>query len=286
MHIILGGNGHIGTALARVLLSQGEDVTIVSRNFFCKPKWEKLGARVAVVDVHETSKLKSVFKLGKRLFLLNPPADLSTDIDKEERKSLTSILNAIKDSGLQKIVAESTYGAQQGEQIGDLGVLYEMEQGLKAQSIPYSIIRAAYYMSNWDLSLQTAQKECILHTFFPPDFSLPMVAPQDIGKFAACLMTEPAENTGIYHFEGPKQYSSLDVAKAFSNALDRTVEIAEIPPNQWQPTMKNIGFSEKAAKSFANMTKITIENNFPKREDVISGTISLSSYVSKLVKNS
>jgi uncharacterized protein YbjT (DUF2867 family) len=54
MHIILGGNGHIGSALAQTLLSQGESVTIVSRSPLSIPKWQKRGVQVEVVDVHKT----------------------------------------------------------------------------------------------------------------------------------------------------------------------------------------------------------------------------------------
>ena len=148
MHIILGGNGNIGSALSQELLSRNEAVTIVSRHDSSQVKWQKLGAQVAVADVNDTAKLRQVFKRGKSLFLLNPPAAPSTDIDLEERKSLASILDAIKNSGIEKIVAQSTYGAQAGEHIADLGVLYEMEQALQAQDIPFSIVRAAYFMSN------------------------------------------------------------------------------------------------------------------------------------------
>jgi uncharacterized protein YbjT (DUF2867 family) len=59
-------------------------------------------------------------------------------------------------SGLEKIVAQSTYGAQPGEGKGDLNVLYDLEQALAAQPISVSVIRAAYYMSNWDAALKTA----------------------------------------------------------------------------------------------------------------------------------
>jgi uncharacterized protein YbjT (DUF2867 family) len=128
MHIILGGTGHVGSAAADALLARGQAVTIVSR-----------------------------FRQGNRLFLLNPPAPPSTDTAAEERKSLASIFRALEGSGLEKIVALSTYGAQPGSRIGDLGVLYEMEQGLANQPVPATIIRAAYLMSNWELSLPTAR---------------------------------------------------------------------------------------------------------------------------------
>ncbi|TGR60102.1 NmrA family transcriptional regulator, partial [bacterium M00.F.Ca.ET.194.01.1.1] len=94
----------------------------------------------------------------RRAFLLNPPADPATDTDAEEQKTVAAIVTALAGSGLEKVVAESTYGAQPGEGIGDLSVLYGFEQKLKAQTIPASIIRAAYYMSNWDQALETARR--------------------------------------------------------------------------------------------------------------------------------
>ena len=283
MHIILGGNGNIGSALSQELLSRNEAVTIVSRRDSSQAKWQKLGAQVAVADVNDTAKLRQVFKRGKRLFLLNPPAEPSTNIDLEERKSLASILDAIKNSGIEKIVAQSTYGAQTGEHIADLGVLHEMEQALQTQDIPFSIVRAAYFMSNWDSSLETA-KEGFVSTLFPPEMKIPMVAPQDIGQFAASLMTDTVESGRTYNFEGPQRYSSVDVAQAFSEALQKPVHAVETPRNQWKQTMQEAGFSAKAAESFANMTAITIEGDFPQQKDVICGNISLSDYIIELIK--
>jgi uncharacterized protein YbjT (DUF2867 family) len=283
MHIILGGNGHVGSAVAQTLLLQDEPVTIISRSSSSIPEWQKRGAQVEVVDVHDTVELRRVFAKGKRLFLLNPPAAPATNTDVEERKSLASILAAIKDSGLEKIVAESTYGAQPGSQIGDLGVLYEMEQQLAAQSIPFSIIRAAYYMSNWDFSLQTAKQDDVIYTFFPADFALPMIAPRDIGQLAARLMTDPVENTGLYNIEGPERYSSLDVAEAFAKALQTPVKVVETPRDQWIKTMQNMGFSNEAAASFSNMTILAIEGEMPSRDSVTRGVVSLESYIAELV---
>ncbi len=282
MHIILGGNGRVGSAVAQTLLSQGEPVTIVSRSPASIPKWQKHGVIVEVADVHNIVELRRVFTKGKRLFLLNPPADPATDTDVEERKSLASILEAIRDSGLEKIVAQSTYGAQPGSQIGDLGVLYEMEQQLATQCIPFSIVRAAYYMSNWDFSLQSAKHNGVIHTFFPPDFALPMVAPRDIGQLAARLMTELVESTGLYNIEGPEIYSSLNVAEAFAKVLQKPVKVVEIPRDQWIETMRNMGFSNSAAVSFFNMTNLALSEEMPPRDLVIRGVVSLESYIAQL----
>ncbi|GAB3251913.1 NAD(P)H-binding protein [Larkinella harenae] len=283
MHIILGATGHIGSVVATTLLKQGEPITVITRDPQKADNWQQRGAQAAVVDIHDVDALSRVFRQGKRLFLLNPPAPPDTDTAAEERRSILAILAALKDSGLEKIVAESTYGAQPGDQIGDLGVLYEMEQQLARQPIPVSIIRGAYYMSNWEFSLQTAQQEGKVYTLYPVDFKLPMVAPEDIGLLAARLLTEPVETAGLYHIEGPEVYSSADVAAAFALALHKTVEAVETPRDQWQPALKTMGFSDKAAESMANMTAATLDQPYALPGLPYRGTTSLQQYIAKMV---
>jgi uncharacterized protein YbjT (DUF2867 family) len=93
--------------------------------------------------VFDVDALRAILRTGRRAFLLNPPADPSTDTDEQERRSVAAILQALEGSGLERVVAESTMGAQPGERLGDLNVLYEFEQGLRRQPIPASVIRRA-----------------------------------------------------------------------------------------------------------------------------------------------
>ncbi len=285
MHIILGATGHVGSALAQALLSQNQPVTLVTRDARKTQAQQNKGARVAEVDVFDTAALHRVIASGTRLFVLNPPAAPSTDTVAEEHRSLRAILAAIEGCKLEKIVAASTYGAQPGEGIGDLGVLYDMEQALAAGPTPLSVQRAAYYMSNWDASLETARTEGKVHSMYPPDFKLPMVAPRDLGEFAARLMLGPAESSGPHYVEGPERYSPGDVAEAFSQALGRPVEVAVTPPGQWAQAFRSLGFSEAGAKSYAAMTRITLENR-EEPDKPERGATSLGEYISALVKKS
>lgn len=281
MHIILGASGHVGSAVAQALLDQGEAVTAVMHDPRKARDWQNKGARTAVVDVHDAGALRRVLREGRRLFLLNPPASPATDTVAEERRSLASILAALADSGLEMIVAESTYGAQPGVRLGDLGVLYEMEQALAAQPIPATIIRAAYYMSNWDAALSTAREHGQVMALYPPGFKLPMVAPRDIGLLAARLLTEPKEHSGLYCVEGPERYSPADVAAAFATALGKPVNAVETPRGQWRDALRSMGFSEPAAESFANMTAATLET--PSLPDApVRGATTITEYVREL----
>jgi uncharacterized protein YbjT (DUF2867 family) len=285
MYIILGGTGNVGSSVAKTLLEKGEKVTIVSRDAKKISEWEEKGAKFAVCDVADADKLREIFKTGKRAFLLNPPGDISKDNVAEEKKTVASILKALENSGIEKVVAESTYGAQKGDGIGDLGVLFELEEGLRKLNLPAAILRAAYYMSNWEMSLESAKTEGVVHTLYPPEFKLPMVSPKDIGRIAADLLLKNSEVFQINYVEGPELYSPADVAAAFGKALDKTVEAVQTPPGKWVETLKQAGFSNIAADSMVKMTEITLESA-ESPESTIRGTTTLEEYIENLVSKS
>jgi uncharacterized protein YbjT (DUF2867 family) len=282
MYIILGATGHIGSVLTRLLVEQGQKVTGITSSKKHVATIESMGATAAVANVQDTTQLTEIFKKGKRLYLLNPPAPIDTDTPAEEQKNINSIIEAVKQASFEKIVAESTYGAQPGDQLGDLDVLYRMEHAVTAVHANTTIIRGAYYMSNWDMSLPTAMEKGKIYSFYPRDFSLPMVAPADIAGLVARLLQAPAESNSLHYIEGPHEYTPGDVAEAFARALQKPIEVVVIERSQWQDELEKLGFSKKAAASMVNMTALTLEGperpEFPQR-----GTTTLDQYIRNLV---
>lgn len=281
MHIILGGTGHVGSAVAETLLDRGEPVTIVTRDAARAASWCQKGAELAEADVNDVASLRAAFRRGRRAFLLNPSADIGTDTE-VERRTVARILAALDGSGLEKVVAESTGGAQKGERIGDLSVLWELEEGLRRQSIPAAINRAGYYMSNWDGVLGQVADSGKLPTMFPADLPIPMVAPRDLGEVAADRLMSPIGDTGIQYVEGPQRYSSQDVAEAFAAALGRKVDVEVTPPAKVQEAFRALGFSPEAADSYARMTLVSIESGFDMPGDAVRGRTTLEAYIKDL----
>ncbi|CAM5618123.1 hypothetical protein MAUB1S_10517 [Mycolicibacterium aubagnense] len=284
MHIIVGGTGQVGSTTARSLLKRGEPVTVIARNADHAAELAAAGARIAVTDVRDSDGLRQVFRSGRRAFILNPPAAPSTDTDKEERTNLTAIVTALDGSGLEKVVLASTYGARPGERCGDLTVLHEFEQALNALPIPAAINRGAYYMSNWGGMLDAIRASGKLPSFLPADLLIPMVAPQDLGEAAADRLIEPVDETDLKYIEGPERYTPRGVANAFSEALDKTVEVEVIPRERWVETFERFGFSRPAAQSYACMTGTVVDEVAIKLDNVERGRTTLQSFIEELVK--
>lgn len=284
MYIIMGATGHVGGAVARILLDRGEQVTVVTRDAAKAGALTARGAAAAMVDIHDRDAFRAVLRGGRRLFVLNPPADPATDIDAEERRTIDAILAAIEGSGLERIVAQSTYGAQPGDHIADMGSLHHLEQGLATQPIDHAIIRAAYYMSNWDASLASARDEGVIRTPLPAALSLPMVAPHDLGLAAARLLTADEVTPGPHAVEGPRAYSPQDVADGFAAALHRPVRVESIPRAEWQEMFRALGFSDPAARSFAGMMALTVDGGVERPDAPERGPTGLADYIADLVR--
>lgn len=286
MHIVMGATGHVGSAVAEMLLALSEPVGIITHDPEHADSWRDTRAEIIEADVNDVPSLRAAFQRGRRAFLLNPPADIRLDTDSVERSTVANILAALSDSGLEKVVAESTAGAQPGERIGDLNVLWELEEGLHSQTIPAAINRAPYYFSNWDEQLDTVRATGKLQTMYPAGLALPMAAPRDLGKAAAERLLSPATDVGVRYVEGPDRYSSNDVAQAFAEALGRPVEVLVTPHEQWEPAYRKLGFSEAAADSYARMTAASLDGEFEQHERSVRGTTTLGEYIRQLVARS
>ncbi|RDZ27451.1 NAD(P)H-binding protein [Lysobacter silvisoli] len=282
MHVIMGGTGHVGSATVETLLAQGEGVLLVTRDADHAARWHRKGAQIVEADINDVPSLHAALKRGKRALLLNPPADVATDTDAVERRTVRNILEALNGTGLEKVVAVSTGGAQPGERLGDLNVLWELEEGLRRQSIPAAINRGAYYMSNWDSQLDSVRANGVLSAMFPADLPIPMVAPADLGRAATARLTSGIDDIGVRYVEGPADYTCNDVAAAFASALNRPVRVEVTPRDQLEQAFQSLGFSEAAATSYARMTTVSIDGGFDRAERPIRGEISLDAYIDAL----
>lgn len=283
MYVVMGATGHVGSRVARALLVAGEAVTVVTRSVAKAEVWRQKGAEAAVLDVQDTPALTALFQKAERAFVLNPPASPALNTDAEERKTVQAILKALQGVELEKIVLQSTYGAQPGAHSGDLGVLYEFEEGARQLQTPLCVVRAAYYMSNWTFGVDAVRASGVLETFLPALQKVPMVAPQDSGAVAAQLLRAPVSETGVYAVEGPEWYSPADVAEVLGEVLNQSVRVASLPQNEWLAAYRRNGFSGDAAQSYAHMTEIFVTQAYDVPPAPLKGPTDLKTYFQQVL---
>lgn len=280
MYVVLGAAGNVGSSVVEALKPSGERIFAIVHSAEKAAAISGGNVEAVIQDVSDTAGLRALFRKGKRAFLLNPPAAPTTDTNAEELRTARSIAAALEESGLEKLVLQSTYGAQQGDGIGDLSVLYELEHLVEASGIPAAINRAAYYYTNLAMLLEQAGHGAIT-TPFPADLEIPMVSPADLGQAAAARLTSPVADTGLHYIEGPRRYTFTDVAAAFSSLLGKPVSVETTPRDQLEQSFRQAGFSPTAARAFTRMMEATIDGpELP--SDPHRGKVTLKAYIAGL----
>lgn len=258
MHIILGAAGQVGSQVVRELHRKGEPVTAVIRNKASAVPCDGIETRIA--DLSDGPALKEIFREGQTVFLLTPENPSSGDVIGDTRKILANYHDAIRDSGIRKIVGLSSMGAQHPAGTGNLVMSYLLEHSFPDIPVQQVFIRPAYYYSNWLGFAGIAQETGVLPSFLPVNLKIPMTAPPDVAGFIASVLAD-TQNTGSGTFEitGPLPYSPSDVAGVFGEFFQRPVTAQQIPPEQWKESLISAGFSENASDNLILMTQAVID---------------------------
>ncbi|WP_424358862.1 NAD(P)H-binding protein [Methanocella sp. MCL-LM] len=259
MNIILGATGQVGSMLADRLLVKGQPVRAVVRDGSRAQELKSRGAEIVVADYFDMEAMNRAFQGGSSAFLLTPENPASGDVLGDARRMIDNYREAVRSSGVTKIVGLSSMGAQLGPGSGNLMASHMLEHAFAGLEVEQVFIRPAYYYSNWLGYLELAREHGMLPTFFPPGLKLPMVAPPDVAEFLAEVLIRKAPQQRVFEITGPRPYSSADIAQVFGHVLGREVNATQILPQDWESTLLQAGFSKDAAKNLMLMTQMVVD---------------------------
>jgi uncharacterized protein YbjT (DUF2867 family) len=270
MHIILGASGQVGSGIVTHLIEKGESVKGIIRDEKKAAELTKRGAAVATANANDLPALVAGFQDGSTLFALTPESGHERNIIGETTDILENYRKALANSPIKKVVGLSSIGAQYETGTGNLVMSYLLEHAFTGMPIKQIFVRPAYYFSNWMMYIGTVMEKGILPTFFPVDLPITMVSPEDVSAFVANVIQKEEEDGKIFEVTGPAAYTSEDVANAFSNALGKEVKAQQIPREQWESTLREIGFSADGIRNFIEMTEAVISGKAaPEKKDTV-----------------
>lgn len=268
MYVVFGATGQTGSAVADALLEKKLPVRVVLRSEKAADIWRERGADVAFADMTDTSAMIEALNGASGVYAMNPPAYNASDTSAVAKEIGAHYAEAIKKSGVRKVVLLSSIGAQHASGTGLIMSTHHLENIFGELAIPVTFLRAASFMDNWNGVVKVAAEQGVLPSFYQPlDRRIPMVATKDIGRAAAFALTEEWTGKRIIELHGAADYSPNDTAAAFARALRRDVRAVPIPESEWQAMIEGFGFSPEAASDYVEMIRgfnsghIVFENN-------------------------
>jgi uncharacterized protein YbjT (DUF2867 family) len=286
MYAIVGVTGNTGGIVARTLLARGAPVRAVVRDPAKGRAWEGLGAEVAVADLADAASLAAAFAGARAAYVLNPPAYTMPDIFARAEALAGSILEAVRKSGLEKLVVLSSVGAHLASGNGNIRTngTFERVLGVLGRSVVF--LRPAYFMENWAWVAAAAANEGVLPSFLSPlDRGIPMASAADIGRVAAQVLLDGDTAARVIELAGPRDCSPNDAAAAFTRALGRPVTAVALPEAQWPEVLAGSGFSPATIASWVELFRGFNSGwiDFENRASALRGLIGLDDAVGAIV---
>lgn len=184
--IVTGSLGHIGKPLAEELVQKGHAVTVISSNPRKQQDIEALGATAAIGSLEDVAFLTAVFTGADALFAMIPPNYAEPDPVVYYRRIGNNYAEAVRGSGITRIVHLSSYGAHLDKGTGYILGSYHTEAILnKLPGVVITHLRAGYFYYNLFNFADMIKAQGIIGTNYGGDDRLILVAPADIAAAAA-----------------------------------------------------------------------------------------------------
>ena len=186
MFVIAGVTGHVGSVVARELLSHGAKIKVLVRDSAKGQEWSKKGAEVAVATLEDTKALTAALKGAKAFFTLLPPNYQASNFYAVQRKTADSIAAAVKESGVPHVVLLFLDRRGSPDGTGPIKGLHYLENALRATGTKLTAVRAGYFQENVGNAVGAAKGAGIYPNMTPSaDYPMPMIATHDIGLLVA-----------------------------------------------------------------------------------------------------
>jgi uncharacterized protein YbjT (DUF2867 family) len=201
----------------------------------------KTGIEAAVLDFESSESIATAFKGIDRLFLVTPG---SPDQGRHEENLLAEankvgVKRVVKLSG--KISDHHTVGFSQWNR--------DAERRIKESGIPYTILRANYFMQNLFGNAEQIKQGAF--TNGPGAKRTALLDARDIAAVAVAALTEEGHAGKTYDLNGPELLDGNAQAAVFSSVLGRPVRYLDVSGEDFIGQLKSFGLPAWMVEAFA-----------------------------------
>jgi uncharacterized protein YbjT (DUF2867 family) len=281
MKITLTGSlGNISRPLAEILIKNGHEVTIISSDSKKVNDIEALGAKAAIGSISNVAFLAGALKGADAIYTMVPPNWGVNNYRQYIAEIGRTYTEAIRTSGVKRVVNLSSIGAHLSEGTGPVAGLYDVEHTLNTlDGLAIKHLRPGFFYINFFFDIGTIRKMGIMGNNYGEKTKMVMVHPRDIAAVAA------QELQGS--FEGKShQYVVSDVREISEivRILGTAINKPELPWVQFSDGetfagMVSAGMSEAIAGTYVEMGKAInsgiLFEDFNQHKLEVLGTIKL-----------
>ena len=248
--ILVTTAGKVGSEAARLLRERDVPVRVLARDPAKVMTLADAGAEVAEGDLDVPASIDDAMAGVSVVVLVSPavPAQELNVVHSAARAGAGHVVKATSKASADSPIARRRWQA-------------EIEAGLSASGIPYTLLRSNAYMQNV-LALAPAIAKTSSFGSSAGEGRSGLVDARDVAAVAAEIAAAPAGHAGkTYWLTGPELISNYDVAAALSKLLGRTITYRELTFEENKDAMIRAGVPEQIAEMNAQAFSLTADGD-------------------------
>ncbi|MEU6132270.1 NmrA family NAD(P)-binding protein [Saccharopolyspora sp. NPDC047091] len=255
--MITGAGGRTGRAAASHLLAHGHAVRVVGRDPSRLADLTGRGAEPRRADQSDPAAMAAALHGAEAAYLVLQPNYLPDhpDFAAFQDRAAAALAEAVAESGVPRVVALSSWGAQHASGTGPVAGLHRFEERLSAvPGVHLTFLRAGYYLENFLDHVDSVRTHRTITAPFDPDVPLPMITTSDVGVAAAEELLRPRPGTPIVReLHGARDVTMHEVARAIATAIGHPVTYERCTTQAFDERLRSAGVSDSVR---AMMTEV------------------------------
>lgn len=263
MITVLGATGHTGGRIAAALLDAGEKVRVFGRSKERMKDLAARGAEVAVGEIGDVEALARALAGADAVYALIPSDASSPGLRASQDRMGTALAEAVRRSGVKKVVFLSSLGAELPSGTGPIAGLGAQERKLRAlDGVDVLALRPTYFFENHLSTLDLIRSQGVNGGAIAPDVPFPMIATQDIAAAAAeALRKRDWTGFTVRELLGPRDVTMTEATRILGEHLGKPdLPYVQFPEADFIGALTGMGVAKDAAELYAEMSRAISED--------------------------
>lgn len=283
-YIITGSLGNISKPITQKLVAAGHQVTVISSKADKVAEIEALGAKAAIGSVEDLAFLTKTFSGANAIYAMVPPKWDAANWKKSIAQIGQNYADAIKASGVNKVVMLSSVGAHLPEGCGPVSGIFYVEKALNELSgVDVLHLRPGFFYNNFYGNISMIKHAGIIGANYGANAKLVLSSTNDIAAAASEELLSLAFSGKSVRYLASDERTTNEVAHILGTAIGKPeLPWIDFKDEDAEGGMIGAGLPAEVAKNYTEMGKAMREGkmaeDFHKNRPSTFGTTKLTDF--------
>lgn len=257
MITIMGATGRTGSSICHTLLDAGVPVRALGRSAERLAPLAARGAQIAVGEPDDAAFLGQAFNSADAVYTLLAYGPQTEDYRAQQAAQGEAIVQAIRSSGVQRVVFLSSVGADLPSGTGPIISMHDQEQRLAdlPPEVNVLLLRSGALFENFCGALDVVRAFDCYSDAVDPDVPVPMIATRDVADAASrALLSRDWHGVVARELLGQRDISYAQATRLLGAAIGRPdLPYIPMPQEELRAALQQAGYSIGLAALYAEL---------------------------------